>query len=180
MSRVWSSTPVNTNSTIWLPLMAGGALTMTVSGGVVSTGSAISHSYRVGRRALSIVNGPIASTSNLWLPTSSWRKVIGDSHSVHGMPSIEHWIIVSGTSDANVKVALFESLIRSGPSMIRAIGSIAEPCARAKMLKSVGSAHTRPDSGSLVRVMSFHSLPLKWTMRAGPSVKSVGSYGMHR
>ena len=104
----------------------------------------------------------------------------GDSQTVNGRPSIEHCSIAPGTSDANVNVALFVSLRRSGPVRIIASGDTWMPAAIANRPKSFGSPQTRPASVLFVTVMSVHSLPLCSSRRAGASVNCVLSYGRQR
>src|ERR687896_45304 len=123
MSRVWSSSPVNSSWMTELAEAFGGPLTVCVSGGVVSRPSATSHSYSVGSAWVKPPIGLNACTSNLWSPVWRCVYVLGDSQSVKGRPSSEHCSIEPGTSAAKWKVAVPTSDRISGPSKIVASGA---------------------------------------------------------
>src|SRR5918999_342532 len=166
---VWSSSPVNSSWTTELADTLGGPLTICVSGGVVSSPSATSHSYSVGRYGLTPPSGPKAWTSNLWSPVCRCVYVMGDSHIVNGRPSIEQCIIEPGTSAAKWNVALPVSDRIGGAERMCTSGATSEPCASATRPKPSGSAQTSPLMKSFLRVTSAHSLPSNASRRAGPS-----------
>src|SRR5918999_6588203 len=180
MSSVWSSSPVNSSWITELAEASGGPLTICVSGGVVSSPSATSHSYSVGSAWVKPPIGLNAWTSNLWSPVWRCVYVLGDSQSVKGRPSSEHCSIEPGTSAAKWNVALPLSDRTGGAEKIVAIGATSEPCARAMRPKSSGSAQTSPLMKSFFTVMSAHSLPSNASRRAGPSTLSAALYGTQR